>query len=69
MLTPVQNLLSSLLDQGMTIIPIIAGICIAIYGVTMMMGDHAKGRQGVVWALVGTAISLGAKTIAASIHA
>lgn len=68
MLGPVQNLLSSLLDQGMAIVPVILGLCIAVYGIVMAMGDHAKGRQGVIWALVGGSLALGAKTIAAAIH-
>ena len=68
MLGPVQNLLSSLLDQGTTIIPIILGLCIMVYGIIMAMGDHAKGRQGIIWALVGGSMALGARTIAAAIH-
>ena len=69
MLGPVQTLLTNLLDQGTAIIPVILGICIMVYGIVMAMGDHAKGRQGIVWALVGGSMALGARTIAAAIHA
>lgn len=68
MLTPVQNVVSSLLDQGVLIVPVVVGLCLLVYGLVMAMGDHSKGRQGMIWALVGGAVALGAKTIAAGIH-
>lgn len=68
MLAPVQNIVTQLLDQGVVLVPVILGLCLLIYGVVMMMGDHAKGRQGMVWSLVGAAVALGAKTIAAAVH-
>jgi hypothetical protein len=67
-LDPIKNIVTQLLDQGILLVPIILGLCLAVYGVVMMMGDHAKGRQGMVWSLIGAAVALGAKTIAANVH-
>lgn len=54
--------------QTLTLVPVIAGLCAAAYGIVMMIGDHAKGRQGLLWTGVGGAVALGATTIAAAIH-
>lgn len=54
--------------QTLTLVPVVAGLCAAAYGIVMMIGDHAKGRQGLLWTGVGGAVALGATTIAAAIH-
>lgn len=68
MLAPIQSLLTQLQAQLLTLIPIVAGLCAAAYGVVMMLGDHAKGRNGLLWTGIGGAVALGSATIAAAIH-
>lgn len=68
MLTPIINLLTSIQGQVMTMVPVIAGLAAATYGIVMMMGDHAKGRTGLIWTGIGGAVALGSATIAAAIH-
>lgn len=68
MLTPIISLLTQLQGQVLTLVPVVAGLCAATYGVVMMIGDHAKGRQGLIWTGIGGAVALGSTTIAASIH-
>ena len=68
MLDPVKNIVTQLLDQAMVLVPLVLGLCLVVYGVVMMMGEHGKGRMGIVWSLIGGAIALGAKTIAANVH-
>lgn len=68
MLAPIQNIITQLLDQAIVLVPLILGLCLVVYGTVMMMGEHGKGRQGMIWSLIGGAIALGAKTIAANVH-
>jgi hypothetical protein len=67
-LTPIVSLLTQLQAQVLTLVPIVAGLCAATYGIVMMIGDHAKGRTGLLWTGIGGAVALGASTIAGAIH-
>lgn len=51
----------------LTIVPVVLGLCFAGYGIVMAMGDHSKGRQGMIYAFIGGAVALGSSTIATSI--
>jgi hypothetical protein len=68
LLTPVITLLTALQAQVLTLVPVIAGLAAATYGIVMMMGEHAKGRTGLIWTGIGGAVALGSATIAAAIH-
>lgn len=68
MLTPIQSVLSALLDQGVALVPVIVGLALLVAGGVMAIGNHQKGREGALFALIGGAIMLGSKTIAAAIH-
>lgn len=68
MLTPVINILTGLQAQVITLVPVVAGLAAATYGIVMMMGEHAKGRTGLIWTGIGGAVALGSATIAAAIH-
>lgn len=68
MLTPILNVLSTLLDQGIAMVPIILGLACLLYGGYLALGSHEKGRQGLIFAFIGGAVMLGSKTIAAGIH-
>lgn len=68
MLAPILNILTAVQAQVLTLVPVVAGLCAATYGVVMMMGDHAKGRTGLIWTGIGGAVALGSATIAAAIH-
>ncbi len=68
MLGPIQNILTQLLDQGVTLVPVLAAIAILIYGGVLLFGNHQKGKEGLFFVVVGTAVMLGSKTIAAGIH-
>lgn len=69
MLTPVGNIVGSLLDQLITLAPLIIGLAIFIAGVVLAFGNHQRGKEGVAMALIGGALMLGAKTIASAVHA
>lgn len=68
MLAPIVSIVTQMQAQVMTLVPGVAGLCAAAYGIVMMLGDHAKGRQGLIWTGVGGAVALGSATIAANIH-
>lgn len=59
--------LTAIQASTLTIVPVILGLCFAAYGIIMAMGDHAKGRQGMIYAFIGGAVALGSSTIATSI--
>ena len=69
MLGPLLNIGNGLLDQLVALAPMIIGIAVFIAGVGLAFGNHQKGKEGVALALLGGAIMLGAKTIAAGVHA
>lgn len=68
MLAPITSILTQAQAQVLTLVPVVAGLCAAAYGLVMMMGDHTKGRQGLIWTGIGGAVALGSSTIAAAIH-
>lgn len=68
MLQPIINIVTQMQAQVLLLIPGVAGLCAAAYGCVMMLGDHAKGRQGLIWTGIGGAVALGSSTIAAAIH-
>jgi hypothetical protein len=59
--------LTSIQASVLTIVPVVLGLCFAGYGIVMAMGDHSKGRQGMIYAFIGGAVALGSSTIATSI--
>lgn len=68
MLAPIQTLLTQLLDQAMTLAPVIIGLAVFMAGVIVALGNHGRGREMGIAAAFGGVLMLGAKTIAANIH-
>lgn len=69
MLASLLTLLTTILTQALTLVPIIAGFALLIAGGTMALGNHQRGKEGVITALIGTAIMLTSMTVGAAVHA
>lgn len=69
MLQPIINVLTQLLQQLGQLAPVIIGLAVFAAGAIMALGNHNKGRDLVIAAVIGGVVMLGAQTIAASIHA
>lgn len=69
MLAPLGTFLTALLTSaiGALIVPVI-GIALLISGGVMALGNHQRGKEGVICALIGGAIMLSSQTIAAAVH-
>ena len=69
MLQPIINILTQLLQQLTTLAPVIIGLAVFAAGAIIALGNHNKGRDLVIAAIVGGVVMLGAQTIASGIHA
>lgn len=68
MLAPLLALLNTILSQGLTLVPVIAGFALLIAGGVMALGNHQRGKEGIITALIGTAVMLTSQSIGAAIH-
>lgn len=68
MLTPVFNFLTQLLAALLTLVPLIGGVALILAGAYLALGNHQRGREGIICALCGLAVMLGAQTMAAAVH-
>jgi len=69
MLAPLLGLLTAILTQALTLVPVIAGFALLIAGGIMALGNHQRGKEGIICALIGTAVMLTSMTVGAAIHA
>lgn len=68
MIAPIITFLNNLLTQaGGLALPLI-GLALLFAGAIMVLGNHHKGREGIICALIGGAVMLSAQTIAAAVH-
>jgi hypothetical protein len=67
-LAPILNFLTQLLAQLLTLAPLIGGIALLLAGAVLALGNHGRGKEGIVCALAGVAVMLGSQTMAASVH-
>lgn len=68
MLAPLLTLLASIFAQALTLVPIIIGFGLLIGGGVMALGNHQRGREGIICAFIGGAVMLTSQTIGAAIH-
>lgn len=68
MLAPLLALLGSILAQALTLVPVIAGFALLIAGGVMALGNHQRGKEGIICALIGTAVMLTSQSVGAAIH-
>lgn len=68
MLTPLVGFLGTLLAQALLLAPIIIGFGLLIGGAVLALGNHQRGREGVICALVGGAVMLTSQQIGAALH-
>lgn len=68
MLAPLTGLLGQLLAQAMTLAPIIIGFALLIGGAVLALGNHQRGKEGIICALVGGAVMLTSQQIGAALH-
>jgi hypothetical protein len=69
MLGPLATLLTTLLTQALTLVPIVVGFALFIGGAVMALGNHQRGKEGIICALVGGAVMLTSMSIGAAVHA
>lgn len=67
-LAPILTFLTQLMAQLLTLAPMIGGIALLIAGAVLALGNHQRGREGIVCALAGVAVMLGSQTMATSVH-
>jgi hypothetical protein len=67
MLAPLASLLTALSTQALTLVPFVAGFGLFVGGGTLALGNHQRGKEGVVCALLGGAVMLVSFTIGAAI--
>lgn len=67
MLAPILSFLSTLLDQAITLVPVVVGLALVIGGGIMALGNHGRGKEAIVCALLGGAVMLGSKAMGAAI--
>lgn len=68
MLGTLPNTLATLLTQVMTLIPFIIGFALLIAGGILALGNHQRGKEGVIAALIGGAIMLSSQSIGQGFH-
>lgn len=69
MLGPIQNLLTALLAALLPLAPLIGGVGVTLSAAYLILGNHMKARDGIICALLGTAIMLGAQQMISAVHA
>ncbi len=67
-LGPLVALLAADLTQAQTLIPVLAGLAFLIVGGVIMLGNHARGKEAGVCAIIGAAIMVAAPQISAGFH-
>jgi len=67
MLSPLVALLTTISAQALTLVPFIAGFGILVGGGTLALGNHARGKEGIICAIIGGAVMLVSFTIGAAI--
>lgn len=68
MSAPIVSILNQILTAFQPVIVPLAGIALLMWGGVMMVGNHAKAREGIVCVIIGAAIMLGSQQIASAIH-
>ncbi len=68
MLAPIAAFLATLLTQATTLVVPVVGIALLIAGGVMALGNHQRGKEAIVCALLGGAVMLSSGTIAAAVH-
>lgn len=69
MLNPIQNLLTALIAALQPLAPLIGIVGVTIAAAYLVLGNHMKARDGIICALLGTAIMLGAQQMISAVHA
>lgn len=68
MLSPLVGFLGQLLGQALLLAPILVGFALFLYGAILALGNHQRGREGIICALVGGAVMLTSQQIGAALH-
>lgn len=66
-MAPLVALLGNLLTQALTLVPIIIGFALLIAGAVMALGNHQRGKEGLICAFVGGAVMLTSQTMGAAL--
>ncbi len=69
MLAPLLALLNTILTQGLTLVPVIVGFALLLGGATLALGNHQRGKEGIICGLLGGAVMLTSMSIGAAVHA
>lgn len=67
MIDPIRAFLMGLLAQGITLAIPVVGLALVAAGVTVALGNHNRGKEGIIAALVGGAVILSSQTMATAI--
>ncbi len=67
MLSSLLPILQNILNSAIPLVPVIVGIAIAIAGATLALGNHQRGKEGIMVALVGGAVMLAAPSIGSAL--
>lgn len=69
MLGPLVAFLGTLMASVLTLVPFIIGFALFAAGAVMAFGNHQRGKEGLIAAVVGGAIMLTSQTVGAGFHA
>lgn len=67
MLAPIATFLTGLLTQGLTLALPIVGLALLLGGAVVALGNHQRGKEAIICALVGGAVMLSSQTIATAV--
>lgn len=67
MLNSLLPIVQNILNSAIPLVPVIVGIAIFIAGATLALGNHQRGKEGIMVALVGGAVMLAAPSMGAAL--
>ena len=68
MLAPLVTIVTNILAAGLTLAPLVVGAGLLIAGGVMALGNHARGKEGIICSLIGGAVMLTSQQIGAALH-
>jgi hypothetical protein len=69
MFTPLATLVTQILTSALTLVPLIVGVALLLGGAVLALGNHQRGKEAVICALLGGAIMVTSQAVGASVHA